>query len=381
MLTRRATLAGLAVLGLPLPARAQAFPNRTITIIVPYTPAGPIDIMARLVAQEAAAELRQSVVVENRPGGSGIIGSNAVARAEPDGYTLVFGTSQTHVINQSMIKNCPYDAVKDFSPVAGITVTPHVLVVRKDLPAASLGEFIALAKAKPGTLTFGTIGPGSSGHLATELFKLKSGLDMLHVPFKGLAPLTTELLAGRIDLSIAPLPGLIQKQVESGSIRPLALASAKRTEFLPSLPTFAEGGVAGCRGRRLRRAVCAGPNAARGHRPAVSSDGRGGNQGASGGQRDASGHPGRAEDPGGDFRDLAGRGGEMGRGHQARQYPGRISAFARVDAFTCSARVRRHRAPLPSSSPTASDAGRSCASALLRWSRDSSPPRSPGPAR
>jgi tripartite-type tricarboxylate transporter receptor subunit TctC len=144
-----------------------------------------------------------------------------------------------------MIKNCPYDAVKDFSPVAGITVTPHVLVVRKDLPAASLGEFIALAKAKPGTLTFGTIGPGSSGHLATELFKLKSGLDMLHVPFKGLAPLTTELLAGRIDLSIAPLPGLIQKQVESGSIRPLALASAKRTEFLPSLPTFAEGAVAG----------------------------------------------------------------------------------------------------------------------------------------
>jgi tripartite-type tricarboxylate transporter receptor subunit TctC len=245
MLSRRATLAGLAVLALPLPARAQGFPNRAITIIVPYTPAGPIDIMARLVAQEAAAELRQSVVVENRPGGSGIIGSNAVARAEPDGYTLVFGTSQTHVTNQSMIKNCPYDAVKDFSPVAGITVTPHVLVVRKDLPATNLAEFIALAKAKPGALTFGTIGPGSSSHLATELFKLKSGLDMLHVPFKGLAPLTTELLAGRIDLSIAPLPGLIQKQVESGSIRPLALASAKRTEFLPSLPTFAEGGVAG----------------------------------------------------------------------------------------------------------------------------------------
>jgi tripartite-type tricarboxylate transporter receptor subunit TctC len=144
-----------------------------------------------------------------------------------------------------MIKNCPYDAVKDFAPVAGITITPHVLVVRKDLPATSLEEFIALAKARPGALTFGTIGPGSSAHLSTELFKLKAGIDMLHVPFKGLAPLTTELLAGRIDLSIAPLPGLIQKQVESGSIRPLALASAKRTEFLPSLPTFAEAGVAG----------------------------------------------------------------------------------------------------------------------------------------
>lgn len=245
MLTRRAMLAGLAMIGLPPPARAQGFPNRAVTIIVPYTPAGPIDTMARLVAQEAAVELGQSVVVENRPGGSGIIGSNAVARAEPDGYTLVFGTSQTHVINQSMIKNCPYDAVRDFSPVAGITVTPHVLVVRKDLPTTNLAEFIARAKARPGALTFGTIGPGSSSHLATELFKLKTGIDMLHVPFKGLSPLTTELLAGRIDLSIAPLPGLIQKQIESGNIRELALASVKRTEFLPTLPTFAEAGVAG----------------------------------------------------------------------------------------------------------------------------------------
>ena len=245
MLTRRATLAGLAVLGLPLPARAQGFPNRAITIIVPYTPAGPIDIMARLVAQEAAAELRQSVVVENRPGGSGIIGSNAVARAEPDGYTLVFGTSQTHVINQSMIKNCPYDAVKDFSPVAGITVTPHVLVVRKDLPAASLGEFIALAKAKPGTLTFGTIGPGSSGHLATELFKLKSGLDMLHVPFKGLAPLTTELLAGRhrpVDCTAAGA------DPEAGRIRQHPAAGLGEREAHRVSPVLAD-----VRGRRALR--------------------------------------------------------------------------------------------------------------------------------
>jgi tripartite-type tricarboxylate transporter receptor subunit TctC len=245
MLTRRAAFTGLVALIVPRPASAEEFPNRPITIIVPYTPAGPIDTMARLVAHEVAADLQQSVVVENRPGGSGIIGAVAVARAAPDGYTLVFGTSQTHVINQSMIKNCPYDAVKDFSPVAGITVTPHALVVRKDLPATSLAEFVALAKSKPGALTFGTIGPGSSAHLATELFKIKAGIDMLHVPFKGLSPLTTELLAGRLDLSIAPLPGLIQKQVESGKIRALALASAKRTEFLPWLPTFAEAGVPG----------------------------------------------------------------------------------------------------------------------------------------
>jgi tripartite-type tricarboxylate transporter receptor subunit TctC len=163
----------------------------------------------------------------------------------PDGYTLVFGTSQTHVINQSMIKNCPYDAVKDFSPVAGIMVTPHALVVRNDLAATNLSEFVALAKAKPGVLTFGTIGPGSSAHLATELFRLTAGIDMLHVPFKGLSPLTTELLAGRIDLSIAPLPGLVQTLVESGKIRALALASARRTKLLPALPTFAEAGVPG----------------------------------------------------------------------------------------------------------------------------------------
>jgi tripartite-type tricarboxylate transporter receptor subunit TctC len=245
MLTRRATLAGLAALGLPLPARAQDFPNRVVTVIVPYPPAGPIDTMARLVGQEMAADLRQPVVVENRPGGSGIIGTNAVARAAPDGYTLVFGTNQTHVFNQSLIKNCPYDAVRDFSPVANITVTPHVLVVRNDLAVRSLAELIALAKSKPGGLTFGTIGPGSSSHLATELFKLKAGIDVVHVPFKGLAPLTTDLLAGRIDLSIAPLPGLMQQQVDAGKVRALAMASAQRTEFLPSLLTFAEAGLPG----------------------------------------------------------------------------------------------------------------------------------------
>jgi tripartite-type tricarboxylate transporter receptor subunit TctC len=245
MLTRRAALGGLAALGLPLPARADDFPTRAITIIVPYTPAGPVDTTAPLVAQEMSADLRQPVIVENRPGGSGIIGTNAVARANPDGYTLVFGTNQTHVTNQSLVKNCPYDAVRDFSPVGNIIVTPHVLVVRKDLAPTSVAELVAFAKSKPGHLTFGTIGPGSSAHLATELFKLKAGIDMLHVPFKGLAPLTTELLAGRIDLSIAPLPGLMQKQIEDDKLRALALASAKRTDFLPSIPTFAESGLPG----------------------------------------------------------------------------------------------------------------------------------------
>jgi tripartite-type tricarboxylate transporter receptor subunit TctC len=245
MFTRRCVLAGFASLGLAPAARAQGFPNRTITIVVPYPPGGPIDTLARLIAQEAAADLGQTIVVENRPGGSGIIGTNAVARAEPDGHTLVLGTNQTHATNQSLIKNCPYDALKDFTPVAGIAAMPHVLVVRKDSAAASVGDIVKMAKAKPGSLTFGSTGNGSGAHLAGELFKTKAGIDMLHVPFKGLSPMLTELLAGRIDLSIAPLPGLINQQIESGALHALGVARAQRATQLPNVPTFAEGSVAG----------------------------------------------------------------------------------------------------------------------------------------
>jgi tripartite-type tricarboxylate transporter receptor subunit TctC len=245
MLTRRATLAGMAALGFPSSAGAQGFPSRSITIIVPYPPGGPVDALARLIAQEAAGDLNQPIVVENRPGGSGIIGAQAVARAEPDGHVLVLGTNQTHATNQSLIKNCPYDAVRDFAPVAGIAAMPHVLVVRKSLALTSVGDVVAMAKAKPGTLTFGSTGNGSGAHLAGELFKTKAGIDMLHVPFKGLSPMLTELLADRIDISIAPLPGLIGQQIESGSVRALGLARAERLPQLASVPTFAESGVPG----------------------------------------------------------------------------------------------------------------------------------------
>ena len=245
MLTRRATLAGMAALGFPSGSGAQGFPSRSITIIVPYPPGGPVDALARLIAQEAAGDLNQPIVVENRPGGSGIIGAQAVARAEPDGHVLVLGTNQTHATNQSLIKNCPYDAVRDFVPVAGISAMPHVLVVRKSLALTSVGDVVAMAKVKPGTLTFGSTGNGSGAHLAGELFKTKAGIDMLHVPFKGLSPMLTELLADRIDISIAPLPGLIGQQIESGSVRALGLARAERVPQLASVPTFAESGVPG----------------------------------------------------------------------------------------------------------------------------------------
>ena len=186
MLTRRAALAGLTALAAPRGANAQAFPSRTITIVVPYPPGGPIDTVARLIAQEAAADLGQTIVVDNRPGGSGIIGVNAVARAEPDGHMLVLGTNQTHATNQSLIKNCPYDAVRDFAPVAGVAAMPHVLVVGKGFAAQNVGDVVALAKAKPGQLTYGSTGNGSGAHLATELFKTKAAIDLLHVPFKSI---------------------------------------------------------------------------------------------------------------------------------------------------------------------------------------------------
>jgi tripartite-type tricarboxylate transporter receptor subunit TctC len=243
MPTRRAALAAFAALGLGSRARAQSYPARTISIVVPYPPGGPIDLLARLIAQEAA--LGQPIVVENRPGGSGIIGTNLVAHAEPDGHTLVLGTNQTHATDQSLVKDCPYDAVRDFAPVAGIAAMPHVLVTRNDLPAKTVAELVALAREKPGALTFGSTGNGSGAHLAGELFKTRAGVDLLHVPFKGLAPMTTEMLAGRIDLGILPLPGLIAQMIAAGKVHALAVASAQRATQPPAVPTFAEAGVSG----------------------------------------------------------------------------------------------------------------------------------------
>ena len=292
---------------------------------MPYPPGGPIDTLARLIAQEAAADLKQPVVVENRPGASGIVGTGAVARAEPDGYTLILGTNQTHATNQSLIKSWTFDAVKDFSPVAGVAAMPHVLVVRKDFAANSVGDVVAMAKAKPGALTFGSMGNGSGAHLAAELFKTKAGIDMLHVPYKGLAPMTTELLAGRVDLSIAPLPGLIAQQIASGNVRALGIASAQRTPQLDTVPTFAEAGVAGVEADAWSALFAPAEDAARGDRSALQSRGGRAGQRIRSRQPRAPGPAGGAEDAGGDVRHAAGRGGEMGGRHQARECDGGVA--------------------------------------------------------
>ena len=246
MLSRRAVVAGLvgsAALSLR-PAATQPFPSRTITIVVPYPAGGPVDLVARLIAQEAAADLGQSIVIDNRAGGSGVIGSAAVARAEPDGHTLVLGTNQTHATNQSLLKNCPYDAVKDFAPVAGIAEIPHVLVTRKDLGVADAAALVKLLKEKPGALNYGSTGNGSASHLAGELFKAKAGVDAQHVPFRGAAPMTQELVAGRIDYAFATLPSVVG-QIEGGELKALAVASPHRAARLPAVPTLSEAGVPG----------------------------------------------------------------------------------------------------------------------------------------
>ena len=244
MFTRRAALGSLAGFATFISGRAQAqaFPSRPITIVVPYPAGGPVDVVARLIANDA--DLGQAITVDNRAGASGVLGANAVARAEPDGYMLVLGTNQTHATNQSLLKNCPYDAVKDFVAIGNICEIPHALVVRKTLEANDVAALVAMAKQKPGALNYGSTSNGSASHLAAELFKTKAGIDMQHIPFRGAAPMTTELLAGRIDLAFATLPSVIA-QIESGDIRALGIASGKRAARLPNAPTLREAGVAG----------------------------------------------------------------------------------------------------------------------------------------
>jgi len=249
MLTRRAVLGALAGLAAVRGARAQVlsgvgFPNRPITIVVPYPPGGPVDVTARLMAQSVGNALGQPITVDNRGGAAGLVGSVAVQRANPDGHTLILGTNQTHATNQSILKNCPYDVVKDFAPVAGVADIPHVLVIRQGLDAPDPGALVALAKKSPGALNYASTGIGSASHLAAELFKVKAGVNLQHVPFRGAAPMTTELLAGRVDLTFATLPSVIS-YIDAGTLRALAVASAKRAARLPNVPTLAEAGIPG----------------------------------------------------------------------------------------------------------------------------------------
>jgi tripartite-type tricarboxylate transporter receptor subunit TctC len=225
------------------PAAAQTYPAKIVKIVVPTSPGGGNDAMARIVAGKLQERWKQAVIVENKAGANGAIATEFVARAAPDGYTILFGYIATHGINPGLSK-VPYDPVKDFLPVAEIAEAQGVLVVNPAVPAKSVKELIALAKATPGSLSYASAGNGTAPHIAGELFKKQAGVDLLHVPYKGSAPAVTDTLAGTTQVMF---PSLVAagSHIKSGKLRALAVTGSKRSPLFPNLPTIAEAGVAG----------------------------------------------------------------------------------------------------------------------------------------
>ncbi len=224
------------------PAAAQDFPARSIKLIVPFPAGGPADIIGRMVAEKMSESLRQPVVIENRGGAGGATGTLAVARAEPDGYTIGISTAGALAISPSMQERLGYDPEKDLEPLTLAARVPELLVVAKNLPAATLAELIALAKAKPGSLNFASSGPGSMPHLAGELLRLNAGIDIVHTPYRGAAPAVNDIVGGHIQMMFMDIAVLLP-HVRSGAIRALAIGSRERAAALPDLPTTAELGL------------------------------------------------------------------------------------------------------------------------------------------
>ena len=226
------------------PARAE-WPDRPIKMIVPFSAGSSSDTIARIVAVKMGERLGQQVVVENRVGGSTIIGTDAVAKSAPDGYTLVLANTTTHAASAALNATLPFDPVKDFAPIAMIGSSPFVLIGATQVAAPTLKDFVALAKAKPGTLSYASAGTGTLAHLAGELFKNKAGIEVTHVPYRGSAQSMIDLMQGRIELSVSTIPPTLQ-HIREGKLRALATMSDKRNVSLPDIPTVAEAGVPGC---------------------------------------------------------------------------------------------------------------------------------------
>jgi tripartite-type tricarboxylate transporter receptor subunit TctC len=240
-----AALAGLALCAFALPvAHAQAWPSRGIRIVVPFAPGGSTDIFARLVGDRLATALGQPVVIDNRPGAGGNIGADAVAKAPPDGYTLLMATTGVMAINNAMYKNLSYDAEKDLKPVIYIASITNVLIVPADSPFKSAGDVIAAAKAAPGKLSFASSGAGSSTHMSAELFRLMTGTELLHIPYKGSGQAMPDVISGRVAMMFENMPGAVG-HIKSGKVRVLAVTGLQRTPALPDVKTVAESGVPG----------------------------------------------------------------------------------------------------------------------------------------
>ena len=241
-LLRLAACALLCALALPALAQAPAYPSRPIRLIVPFPPGAGTDTVARLVAQKLGGAMGATIVADNRVGAGGAIGAVEAARADPDGYTLLFVAGPFTTVAASS-KNAGYDPLTQFAPVAPIASGPLAFVVNPAVPAATMKEFLALAKQKPGTLNYGSAGVGSINHLALELLNVRAGVDIVHVPYKGIAPATVDLIAGRIDAMTASIPATLP-YVAQNKVRVLAVTGRKRAKLLPDVPSWAEAGVA-----------------------------------------------------------------------------------------------------------------------------------------
>jgi tripartite-type tricarboxylate transporter receptor subunit TctC len=241
-LAHRAIAAFCLALALPLAASAQAWPSKPIRFVVPFAPGGSSEIVARSVAQELTTQLGQSVYVENKAGGAGTIAMTDVKNSPPDGYTIILGHVGSLAVNPYAMKNHPYDVNRDFIPVALLARVPNLFVINAEtVPAKDFKEFIALAKAKPGALNYGSAGNGSAGHLAMEYLKMVTGTDIQHVPYKGTGPMLQDLLGGRTEATSAGTPALLP-HIRSGKLRPIAVGTLKRIPVLADVPTISELG-------------------------------------------------------------------------------------------------------------------------------------------
>ena len=243
---RRRVIRALAGAGalLAFPVRAQSFPNKPIRLVVPFPPGGPTDIVARPFAQMLSELAGQQVVIDNRGGAGGSIGADVVAKAQPDGYSLLMGTVGTHAINPALYRKLPYDAVKDFTALGVVASAPVAVVVNAQAPYANVAELIAAAKKDPGGVVYGSAGNGTPGHLTGEMFAKAAGVELKHVPYKGSAPAVSDLLGAQILLMFDPVQSVLQ-HVRSGKLRALAVSSAERSAVLPQVPTLNEAGLKG----------------------------------------------------------------------------------------------------------------------------------------